>query len=83
MVKRWRDGEGVHLDLRGLEPPEPMIAILQEIDGNSDGDVVTAVMDREPIFVYPEIEERNWTWRVAEGADPGPFVLVFSKDMPS
>lgn len=60
MVKRWTDKAGVHLDLRGLEPPEPMVAILGEIDGGT-ARRVTAYMDREPIFLYPELDERGWT----------------------
>lgn len=83
MDKRWTDSDGVHLDLRGLEPPGPMVAILGEIDCGATGPVI-AYMDREPIFLYPELEERGWTWdaRFKQGTDaPGdaPVVVVFRR----
>ena len=64
----WRTADAVHIDLRGLEPPEPMVTVLRTIES---GDVDTALVghfDREPIFLYPELEERGWsheTHRVA------------------
>ena len=84
MVKRWQDAEGIHLDLRGLEPPDPMVAILGEIDAGASEPVI-ALMDREPIFLYPELVERGWDWRVAQetpphdlgGEDPA-YVMVFT-----
>lgn len=78
MPKRWRDTDGVHLDLRGLESPEPMIAILTEIDGPGD-DAVIAHMDREPIFLYPEIDERDWTWQLCDSEGFSAFKVVFTK----
>ena len=47
----WKAPDGLHIALRGLEPPEPMVAVLQLIDR---GDVETALIahfDREPIFL--------------------------------
>jgi hypothetical protein len=57
----WHTSEAVHVDLRGLEPPEPMVTILRMIDdGDVDG-VLIAHFDREPIFLYPELDERGWS----------------------
>jgi len=60
MVNRWRQADGVHLDLRGLMPPEPMIEILREIDGGTDGPLIVH-MDRDPVFLYQELEDRGWS----------------------
>jgi hypothetical protein len=62
----WRTPEAVHIDVRGLEPPEPMVEILRLIDhGEIDG-VLIAHLDREPIFLYPELDDRGWGHAIVE-----------------
>lgn len=56
----WQTADAVHIDLRGLDPPEPMIAILGMIDGNEVETALVAHLDREPIFLYPELDDREW-----------------------
>jgi Uncharacterized conserved protein (DUF2249) len=62
----WSSAEGTHIDVRGLPPPEPMVAILQLIDGEEAPDVVIAHLDREPIFLYPELDDRGWSYELIE-----------------
>jgi hypothetical protein len=59
----WRNADGVHIDVRGLNPPEPMIAILQLLDASETATVI-AHLDREPIFLYPELDERGWGYEM-------------------
>jgi hypothetical protein len=59
----WQSADGVHIDVRGLNPPEPMIEILKLLDGGGLSSL-TAHLDREPIFLYPELEERGWSHEV-------------------
>jgi hypothetical protein len=57
------DKDGVpHLDLRGLEPPQPAVTILTFLDGPDAGDKVVVRLARDPIFLYPELAARGWTW---------------------
>jgi hypothetical protein len=56
----WRTADAVHIDVRGLAPPEPMIAILQMLDSGEVDTALVAHLDREPIFLYPELDERGW-----------------------
>jgi len=56
----WRADGAVHIDVRGLEPPEPMVAILQAIDRGEVDTVLVAHLDREPIFLYSELDDRGW-----------------------
>lgn len=82
-AKVWRTGEGVHIDVRGLERPGPAIAILALIDGalldgsGHDG-VVVAHLDREPVFLYPELAERGWSHAPVSG-EPDEVRLVLRK----
>jgi hypothetical protein len=59
----WQEADALHLDIRGLDPPEPMVEILRTIDGG-EVDVVVAHLDREPIFLYPELDDRGWAHEI-------------------
>lgn len=49
----------IQLDNRGLQPPEPMVRILEILNTCSSDDVIEALMDRRPMFLFPELEERG------------------------
>jgi hypothetical protein len=76
----WRTPEGVHVDARGLPPPEPMLLILRLIDSGEAGSVLIAHLDREPIFLYPELDDRGWRHEIVppsgEPADRGGTVVL-------
>jgi hypothetical protein len=61
----------MHLDLRGLDPPEPMVTILRLIDGGQAEPVLIAHFDREPIFLYPELDDRGWTHEIVSSTCGG------------
>lgn len=49
----------VYLDNRGLLPPEPMVRILDALEHLGAGDVLEALNEREPVFLYPELQARG------------------------
>ena len=56
----WKAADGAHLDVRGLQPPEPMTRVLDLIDqGGLDSLVLHH--DREPVLLYPMLAERGWS----------------------
>ncbi len=57
----WMDPDGLHLDVRSLECPAPMVEVLGLIDRGEAGDVLIVHLDQEPIFLYPELGDRGWT----------------------
>ncbi len=58
--KHWQAGDGYHLDVSNLDPPEPLVAILELIERpDMDGPVIFH-HTREPVFLYPELNERGW-----------------------
>ncbi len=63
-LRVWRTREALHIDVRGLEPPEPMVEILRAIDSNAADAILIAHLDREPIFLYPELDDRGWSHEV-------------------
>ncbi|KIL99285.1 hypothetical protein CCC_03503 [Paramagnetospirillum magnetotacticum MS-1] len=56
----WREEDGVHIDVRKLAPPNPMLAILRLIESVGPHEVVVVHHEREPHFLIPELAERGW-----------------------
>lgn len=61
-VRYWRPE--VLLDVRGLQPPEPMERTLAALEELSPGDVLLHVNDRVPAFLLPELDDRGHTYRL-------------------
>lgn len=51
-----------HLDLTDLDPPEPMVRILAATETLGPGEVLFAVLAREPLFLFPELTKRGHQW---------------------
>lgn len=51
------------LDNRDLDPPEPMVKILAATETMARGEVLAALLCREPIFLFPELAKRGHGWR--------------------
>ena len=72
----WRADDAVHIDLRGLA--EPTATVLSALErGDLDAPLI-GHFDQEPIYLYPELEERGWSHEVVEshcGDCEGGFML--------
>jgi uncharacterized protein (DUF2249 family) len=53
------------MDNRELDPPEPMVRILAATEKLAAGQVLSALLCREPIFLFPELAKRGHSWRGA------------------
>ncbi len=54
-----------HMDNRDLDPPEPMVRILAATETLAAGEVLSALLCREPVFLFPELAKRGHQWRGA------------------
>jgi uncharacterized protein (DUF2249 family) len=59
------------LDLRGLDPPEPMRRALEAVEALSSGEVLRIITDREPLLLYRELDRRGHAH--ATQSDPDGF----------
>jgi len=62
--KHWHSSDGYHIDVTGLTPPEPMVAILELIERPGMNGPVIVHHDREPMHLYPELIERGWVHEI-------------------
>lgn len=56
----WHEEDGLHVDVRKLAPPLPMLAILRAIDGHEAPPCLVVHHERVPKFLIPELAERGW-----------------------
>ena len=69
-MKRWTEADGIHVDVRGLPAPQPMVEILTLVRSIDDDRVVIVHHDRDPQLLYPELAEIGWSAEIVD-AEPG------------
>ena len=65
----------VNIDARGLEPPQPMVVILEALERLPEGAALRACTDRRPIHLYPLLAQRSFTGDTEEQHD-GSFITT-------
>ena len=58
------------LDVRGLEPPEPMVRVLAAADRLQPGQTLEVHHGRRPVFLYPQLDARGLR-HVTDEPEPG------------
>ncbi len=61
----WREDDGVHIDVRGLPPPEPLVRIIRQIELAADPLIVHH--ECNPLLLHVELAHRGWTARRLQG----------------
>ena len=59
-------GDAIVVDARGLEPPQPMAKILENLPRIAAGGQILAMTDRRPMLLYPKLEERGFSFSTEE-----------------
>ncbi len=70
----WAPGPAA-LDLRGLQPPEPIVRIFQALERAPDAPL-RAILPHEPLPLYALLAERGFTYSGAQRADGGYELLI-------
>ena len=63
------------LDLRGLEPPEPMTRILEALGTTPAGSILEARLERRPMFLLEELGRRGQQFSCAP-RDDGSWLIT-------
>jgi uncharacterized protein (DUF2249 family) len=69
------------LDVRGLEPPLPMVRVLERLDTLGAGEALTVLHERRPLFLYPQLDERGFQHETDE-PEPGLVRIVIRRARP-
>ncbi len=60
-------GRQISLDVRGMEPPEPIERVFETIDDFGSDDRLRLVIDCHPVPLFRLLEQHGFAWR----QDPG------------
>jgi uncharacterized protein (DUF2249 family) len=50
----------LRIDVRSLEPPQPMVRILEALEALGDEGELEVIHDRRPMFLYPQLDDRGF-----------------------
>jgi len=70
--------EVLEVDARGLEPPQPMVKILEALTQLPDGAGLRARTDRRPMHLLPQLDLRGFKGESQEQAD-GSFITHITR----
>ena len=70
------DEHTVYLDVRGFNPPEPMIRTLAELEALAPGQTLVQINSRVPQFLLPMLAERGFTWEIDDSRPERVLVLI-------
>lgn len=71
----------ITLDVRDLEPPLPMVRVLERLDALAPGEELEVLLNRRPMLLYPQLEERGFLHETAE-VEPGLVRIVIRGSAP-
>lgn len=67
----------IHLDNRGLEPPEPMVRTLEAIYALKQGQRIVGKFDRTPMFLLPKLDDMGYVYEVDSEEDGRATVTIW------
>ena len=73
------DGEFV-LDVRGMEPPEPLERVLETVGRFAPGDRLKLIIDCRPLPLFKILERNGFAFREAPGAESLYEISIWRKD---
>jgi len=77
-MRTWRSPPAPRaLDLRGLQPPEPIVRIFDALE-RSPGEPLRAILPHEPVPLYALLEERGFRYSGSPRAD-GSYELLIER----
>lgn len=77
-ARRWSEPEAEHIDVRGLAPPQPLVAIVRAIESLPRTRALIVHHDRDPVWLYPELVQIGWWADVIDG-EPGEVRLRIAR----
>jgi uncharacterized protein (DUF2249 family) len=69
----------ITVDARGLEPPQPLVKVLEALAALPAGAELHARTDRRPLHLYDQLENRGFTAQTKEEADGSFLTFIRSR----
>ena len=72
-------GRELVLDVRGMEPPEPLERVLETVDRFVPGDRLKLIIDCRPVPLFRMLERNGFTYREEPGAESLYEITIWQK----
>ena len=73
------EGRLKNLDVRHLEMPQPMIAILSELEALPDKEALCVTHRKVPQFLLPKLQERGFSVAIKEAGPAEVYLLIYKE----
>jgi uncharacterized protein (DUF2249 family) len=73
-------GREIVLDVRGMEPPEPLERVLETVDGFAAGDRLKLIIDCHPVPLFRILERNGFAFREEPGVESLYEITIWRKD---
>ena len=60
------DLKWITLDCSQMEPHEPMLRVLEQLDRLQPGEGIKKLHRMKPRLLFPKLQERGWNFRIIE-----------------
>lgn len=68
------------LDVRGMEPPEPLERVLETVDLFTPGDRLKVIINCRPLPLFRMLERNGYAYREEPGAESLYEITIWQKD---
>lgn len=76
-LRQFRKEDVKYIDVRGLDMPAPMVAILENVRELKKGEALFVYHKKRPLFLLPELENRGYKYLFKDIAEGNVNILIF------
>ena len=70
----------IELDVRGLEPPEPLVRVIEALDTLPAGERLSLKIDCRPLPLYRLLERNGYAYEERRGGDSLFAIIIYKRD---
>ena len=75
------DLKWITLDCSQMEPPEPMLRVLEQLDRLKPGEGIKMLYRLKPRLLFPKLQEKGWNFRIIENTPVQIEVRIWQESM--
>ena len=75
------DVKWITLDCSLMEPPEPMLGVLEQLDRLQPGEGIKMLHRMKPRLLFPKLHERGWNFQIIEHTPDQVEVRIWQESM--
>jgi hypothetical protein len=78
-IRKHYSATFTEIDVREMEMPKPMIAILDELDRLQSGEALYVRHKKIPLFLFPELKDRHFNY-VLKQSEKEVILIIYNQE---